>query len=102
MRENETNKARATFCYSHVAKCRRGSEGHRSAVTNASAVFSSTTTERPHEFFGYTGSNRRTFAHAGAASLKRLSSSSKEESIQVWRTSRQKTACVARLSAPTP
>ena len=28
--------------------------GHRSDVTNASAVFSSTTTERPHEFFGYT------------------------------------------------
>ena len=27
---------------------------HRSAVTNASAVFSSTTTERPHEFLGHT------------------------------------------------
>ena len=54
--ENATTKARATFCCSHVAKCRRGSEGHRSAVTNASAVFSSTTTERPHEFFGYTRS----------------------------------------------
>src|SRR4029434_8440587 len=55
--ENGTTKARATFCCSHVAKCRRGSEGHRSDVTNASAVFSSTTTERPHEFFGYTGSS---------------------------------------------
>ena len=52
--ENATTKARATFCYSHVAKCRRRSEGDRSAVTNASAVFSSTTTERPHEFFGLT------------------------------------------------
>jgi hypothetical protein len=27
---------------------------------NASAVFSSTITERPHEFFGYTGSTFRT------------------------------------------
>ena len=69
--ENVTTKARATFCYSHVAKCRRGSEGHRSAVMNASAVFSSTTTERPHEF-GYTGTSiinslrsREYFDHTG-------------------------------------
>jgi hypothetical protein len=34
---------------------RHRSRGHRSAVRNASAVFSSTTTERPHEFLGYTG-----------------------------------------------
>jgi len=45
------------FCYSHLAKCRRRSERaiEGSAVSNASAVFSSTTTESPHEFFGYTG-----------------------------------------------
>src|SRR5262249_25255146 len=53
--ENATTKARATFCYSHVAKCQRRSEGHRSAVTNTSAGFSSTTTEKPHEFFCHTG-----------------------------------------------
>src|SRR6516165_9944295 len=53
--ENATTKARATFCYSHVARCRRRIAGPRSAVTNASAVFSSTTTERPHEFFDYMG-----------------------------------------------
>jgi hypothetical protein len=55
---NATTKARATFCYFQIGRWRRRSEGHRSAVTSASAVFSSTTTERPHEFFGYTGSAR--------------------------------------------
>ena len=53
---NATTKARATFCYSHVARCQRRTAGHRSAATSASAVFSSTTTERPHEFFDYTRS----------------------------------------------
>src|SRR4029453_10008893 len=70
--ENATTKARATFCCSHVAKCRRGSEGHRSAVTNASAVFSSTTTERQHEFLGYRGdAAKRLHVPAGGRPARR-------------------------------
>ena len=41
------------MCYSQVARWRRSAD-HRSTVTTASAVFSGTTTERPHEFFDYT------------------------------------------------
>src|SRR5579859_7104196 len=54
---NATTKARATFCYSHVPKGRPRSEDHRSAVTSASVVFSSTTIDRPHELLDYTGAN---------------------------------------------
>src|SRR5215468_10845541 len=62
---SEITRARGTFYCSPVSRSSARHVGHRFDVESASAAFSSTTTQGPHEFLDHTRSRNKPGAQSG-------------------------------------